>query len=118
MGSYNVKRRSFFTWYVTHNGASLDLSGHLGTPFASSRRTAEYYAEYFTRSDNYQAEYGLLLTRRPPYYALPESTAARDSLALVASTIKAISSDTVGLLMLAAWIATVCFLMIFAVEVL
>ncbi|WP_327378636.1 hypothetical protein OG393_32495 (plasmid) [Streptomyces sp. NBC_01216] len=118
MDSYNVKRRAYSTWYVTRNGALLDLSGYLGRPYASSRRTAEFYVGYFTRSDDYQAEYGLLLTRRPPYYALPESTAARDSLELVASTIKAISSDTVGLLMLAAWIATVCFLMIFAVEVL
>lgn len=118
MNPYAVKRRSFSTWYVTHNGACLDLSGHLGRPYASSRRTAEFYVGYFTRSDDYQAEYGLLLTRRPPYCALPESTAARDSLELVASTIKAVSRDTVGLLMLAAWIATICFLMIFAVEVL
>lgn len=65
MDSYNVKRRAYSTWYVTRNGALLDLSGYLGRPYASSRRTAEFYVGYFTRSDDYQAEYGLLLTRRP-----------------------------------------------------
>ncbi|MFD3666460.1 hypothetical protein ACFWVF_38645 [Streptomyces sp. NPDC058659] len=118
MNSYDVKRRSFSTWYVTRNGASLDLSGHLGRPYASSRRTAESYAGLFTRTDKYEAQYGLLPTRRPPHCELPETTAARDALELVTLTVKAISRDTAGLLMLAAWIATVCLLMVFAVEVL
>ncbi|MQS17203.1 hypothetical protein F7Q99_34750 [Streptomyces kaniharaensis] len=118
MDSYNVKRRSFFTWYVTHNGVSLDLSGYLGKSFASSRRTAEFYAGFFTRSDNYQAEYGLLLTQRPPYCELPEITATRDALNLLTLTFKAASRDTVGLLILAACIAPVCFLTLCAVEAL
>ncbi|WP_030247651.1 hypothetical protein [Streptomyces sp. NRRL S-350] len=118
MDSYNAKRRSFFTWYVTHNGVSLDLRGYLGTPFASSRRMAQYYAGFFTRADNYQAEYGLLLIQRPPYCELPEITATREALNLLKVTFKAASRDTVGLLILAACIAPVCFLTVCAVAAL